>query len=182
MIETIVAAPLALDLHWDKKKIREISLRWADGSPAETGPVETEAAQPAATEAAQAAAKVPATPHIVTETGRAMQEALSRYVAGEDVRWPELPLDFSRLSPFCRDALNALAGVAHGTVVTYAELAAMTGRPTAARAAGRAMGTNPFPLVLPCHRVVGKRGALTGFGPGLPMKRWLLILEGVLSA
>jgi methylated-DNA-[protein]-cysteine S-methyltransferase len=160
MIETVVAAPLALDIHWDAEKIREITLRWADGR--EGGPV--------------------AVPHMVTETGRAMQQALSRYVAGEDVRWPELPLDFSRLTPFHQEALDALYRIGHGTVVTYAELAAMTGRPTAARAAGRAMATNPFPLVLPCHRVVGKRGELTGFGPGLPMKRWLLVLEGVLTA
>jgi methylated-DNA-[protein]-cysteine S-methyltransferase len=171
MIETVVAAPLALDIHWDKDMIREITLRWAEGPPPGVDASEADADR-----------QGPAAPHVVTETGRAVQEALSRYAAGEDVRWPELPLDFSRLSPFCRDALNALAGVAHGTVVTYAELAAMTGRPTAARAAGRAMATNPFPLVLPCHRVVGKKGALTGFGPGLPMKRWLLILEGVLAA
>ncbi len=174
MIETVVAAPLALDIHWDGEKIRELTLRWADGSSPETGPVD--AAAP------QAAAKIPAVPHVVTETGRAMQQALSRYVAGEDVRWPTLPLDFSRLTPFHQEALDALYRVAHGTVVTYSELAAMTGRPTAARAAGRAMAGNPFPLVLPCHRVVGRKGALTGFGPGLPMKRWLLVLEGVLSA
>ncbi|KUG28558.1 methylated-dna--protein-cysteine methyltransferase [hydrocarbon metagenome] len=160
MIETAVAAPLALDIHWDKDMIREITLRWADGR--EGGPV--------------------ATPHVVSETGRAVQEALSRYVTGEDVRWPRLPLDFSRLTPFHQEALDALYRVAHGTVVTYSELAAMTGRPTAVRAAGRAMATNPFPLVLPCHRVVGKKGDLTGFGPGLAMKRWLLVLEGVLSA
>lgn len=160
MIETAVAAPLALDIHWDKDMIREITLRWADGR--EGGPV--------------------AVSHVVSETGRAVEQALSRYVTGEDVRWPELPLEFSRLTPFHQEALDALYRVAHGTVITYSELAAMTGRPTAARAAGRAMATNPFPLVLPCHRVVGKKGALTGFGPGLAMKRWLLVLEGVLSA
>lgn len=171
MIETVVAAPLALDLHWDGETVREITLRWADGPPPGVGASEADAAR-----------RGPAAPHVVSETGRAMQEALSRYVAGEDVRWPRLPLDFSRLTPFQQEALDALYRVGHGTVVTYSELAAMTGRPTAARAAGRAMATNPFPLVLPCHRVVGKRGELTGFGPGLPMKRWLLVLEGVLTA
>ncbi len=109
-----------------------------------------------------------ALPHVVTETGRAMREALARYVAGEDVRWPKLPLDFSRLTPFHQEALDALHRVAHGTTTTYGELAAMAGSPGAARAAGRAMATNPFPLVLPCHRVVGKNGALTGFGPECP--------------
>ncbi|MFZ5810445.1 MAG: methylated-DNA--[protein]-cysteine S-methyltransferase [Thermodesulfobacteriota bacterium] len=160
MIETVVAAPLALSIHWDGDMIRELKLRWSDGRDGD--PV--------------------AVPHMVTETGRAMQAAVSRYVAGKAPAWPELPLDFSRLSPFCRGALTALATVAAGTTTTYGELAAMAGNPGAARAAGRAMATNPFPLVLPCHRVVGKNGALTGFGPGLPMKRWLLGLEGALSA
>ncbi len=158
MIETVVAAPLALEMHWDGEKIRELALRWADGR--EGDPV--------------------AAPHVVTEAGRAMREALLRYVSGEAPDWPELPLDFSRLSPFCRAALATLATVASGTVITYSELAARLGKPAAARAAGRAMATNPFPLVLPCHRVVGKKGDLTGFGPGLPMKKYLLTLEGTL--
>ncbi len=160
MIETIVAAPLALSIHWDGDMIRELRLHWSDGRDGATAAV----------------------PHVVTEAGLAMRAALSRYIAGEAKDWPELPLDFSRLSPFSRAALTALATVAAGTTVTYGELAAMAGSPGAARAAGRAMATNPFPLVLPCHRVVGKNGALTGFGPGLPMKRWLLGLEGALPA
>lgn len=158
MTETVVAEPLALSIHWDGDMIHELKLRWADGR--EGDPV--------------------AIPHVATESGRAMRAALSRYVAGGTPDWPELPLDFSRLPPFCRAALAALATVASGTVITYSDLAARLGNPKAARAAGRAMATNPFPLVLPCHRVVGKKGALTGFGPGLPMKKYLLTLEGAL--
>ena len=65
-----------------------------------------------------------------------------------------------------------------GRTMTYGELATQAGRPGAARAAGRAVGSNPIPIAIPCHRVVGKSGSLTGFGGGLPRKRWLLEHEG----
>jgi len=65
-----------------------------------------------------------------------------------------------------------------GRTMTYGELAQRAGRPGAARAAGRAVGSNPIPIAIPCHRVVGKSGSLTGFGGGLPRKQWLLEHEG----
>ena len=65
-----------------------------------------------------------------------------------------------------------------GRTMTYGELALHAGRPGAARAAGRAVGSNPIPIAIPCHRVVGKSGSLTGFGGGLPRKQWLLEHEG----
>ena len=73
---------------------------------------------------------------------------------------------------------RALADVPYGETTSYAEIAARVGRPGAARAVGRANGTNPIPIVVPCHRVIGADGSLTGYGGGLDAKRALLELEG----
>lgn len=74
-------------------------------------------------------------------------------------------------------AWRALAQARFGTTMTYAEQAASIGRPTATRAVGAANGRNPVAIVLPCHRVVGKDGSLTGFAGGLDVKKWLLAHE-----
>jgi methylated-DNA-[protein]-cysteine S-methyltransferase len=73
---------------------------------------------------------------------------------------------------------KALRGIPYGTTISYAELAERIGRPSASRAVGAANGANPLPIVVPCHRVIGADGSLTGFGGGLPVKRALLELEG----
>jgi methylated-DNA-[protein]-cysteine S-methyltransferase len=73
-----------------------------------------------------------------------------------------------------------LANIPFGGTISYAELALRVGRPTATRAVGAANGRNPLPIVLPCHRVIGADGSLTGFGGGLPTKQFLLQLEGAL--
>ncbi len=73
---------------------------------------------------------------------------------------------------------RALAEIPYGETVSYADIAERLGRPGAARAVGRANGTNPIPIVVPCHRVIGADGSLTGYGGGLPIKRALLELEG----
>jgi methylated-DNA-[protein]-cysteine S-methyltransferase len=84
------------------------------------------------------------------------------------------------VNAFSIKLLRALrAKVPRGRVISYGALAELCGNPGAARAAGMAMASNPFPLFYPCHRVVGSGGALTGFGFGLEMKRQLLTLEGV---
>jgi len=80
---------------------------------------------------------------------------------------------------FQRAVWQALAAIPRGTTISYAELARRVGRPGAARAVGQAMGANPVPILLPCHRVVASGGGLGGFGGGLPMKRALLRAEGV---
>ena len=85
----------------------------------------------------------------------------------------DLPLDLSG-TEFQVDAWRALARVPYGTTATYAQQAASIGRPTATRAIGAANGRNPVAIVLPCHRIVGSDGSLTGFGGGLPVKKWLL--------
>ncbi len=105
---------------------------------------------------------------------------LAAYFAGEP-RDFDLALDWSLTSGFHREVLRELAsGVPYGTVVGYGELAARVGRPEGAQAVGAAMGANPLPVVVPCHRVVESDGGLGGFGGGLETKRQLLALEGVL--
>lgn len=73
---------------------------------------------------------------------------------------------------------RALSEIPYGTTISYAELARRVGRPAASRAVGAANGANPLPIVVPCHRVIGADGSLTGFGGGLPIKHALLELEG----
>ena len=93
----------------------------------------------------------------------------------------ELPLDWSLTSGFNRQVLRELAaGVPYGAVVGYGDLAGRVGQPGAAQAVGTAMGSNPLPVVVPCHRVVESHGGIGGFGGGLETKRRLLALEGVL--
>lgn len=82
-------------------------------------------------------------------------------------------------TPFQQAVWSALLRVRAGTTATYGELAAWLGRPQAARAVGAAVGQNPVSIVLPCHRIVGANGSLTGYGGGLERKRWLLQHEGV---
>ncbi|MFI8833888.1 methylated-DNA--[protein]-cysteine S-methyltransferase [Streptomyces afghaniensis] len=102
------------------------------------------------------------------------------YFAGER-RDFDLPLDWSLISGFNREVLRELSsGVPYGTVVGYGDLAGRVGQPGAAQAVGTAMGANPLPVVVPCHRVVESGGGIGGFGGGLETKRKLLALEGVL--
>jgi methylated-DNA-[protein]-cysteine S-methyltransferase len=89
----------------------------------------------------------------------------------------DLPLDI-RVAPFHEEVLKELARVPYGRTETYGALAAKVGRPRAARAVGTVMNRNPIPIVLPCHRIVGANGSLTGYAGGLDVKRRLLQLEG----
>lgn len=87
-------------------------------------------------------------------------------------------LDMSGLTEFQRSAYKAVMAIPRGRTATYAEVAFKVGRPGAARAVGNAMASNPFILVMPCHRVVSRKG-LGGYGPGLAIKRMLLNLEAI---
>jgi methylated-DNA-[protein]-cysteine S-methyltransferase len=89
----------------------------------------------------------------------------------------DLPIDL-RVAPFHEQVLHELARVPYGQVDTYGHLASLVGRPKAARAVGTVMNRNPIPIVLPCHRIVGSNGSLTGYAGGLDTKRKLLELEG----
>ncbi len=80
-------------------------------------------------------------------------------------------------TPFQREVWSALTEIPYGETVSYSELARRIGRPAATRAVGAANGRNPLPIVVPCHRVIGANGSLTGFGGGLSIKRRLLDLE-----
>jgi methylated-DNA-[protein]-cysteine S-methyltransferase len=101
---------------------------------------------------------------------------LRAYFAGELERF-ELPLAPGGTA-FQRTVWDALAGVPYGSTTSYSELAVRIGRPSACRAVGAANGRNPLPVIVPCHRVVGAAGELTGYGGGLERKRLLLALEG----
>jgi len=90
----------------------------------------------------------------------------------------DLRLDRRLMSPFMKDVLGATARVPFGRLATYGQIAGRIGRPRAARAVGAALGANPIPIVVPCHRVIGAAGNLTGYGGGLPRKELLLRLEG----
>ena len=105
-----------------------------------------------------------------------VRRELDEYFAGTR-RVFDLPIDL-RVAPFHADVLRELALVPYGRTETYGALAAKVGRPRAARAVGTVMNRNPIPIVLPCHRIVGANGSLTGYAGGLDIKRRLLELEG----
>lgn len=93
----------------------------------------------------------------------------------------EIPLDWSLVKGFNLKVLRATAKIPFGSVSTYKNMATVAGSPRAARAAGNALHNNPIPLVVPCHRVLYSDGGLGGYGGGLPMKEYLLKLEGALE-
>jgi methylated-DNA-[protein]-cysteine S-methyltransferase len=91
----------------------------------------------------------------------------------------DLPIDWALASPWGRRILKATAAIPFGQVSTYGAVAAKAGNPKASRAAGRALNTNPIPIVVPCHRVIGASGKLIGYAGGLDRKVTLLEIEGV---
>lgn len=103
---------------------------------------------------------------------------LRAYFAGELHEF-ELPVDPVG-TEFQRQVWEALQAIPYGTTVSYSELARRLRKPTATRAVGAANGANPIPIIIPCHRVIGANGSLTGFGGGLDAKRWLLEHEHAL--
>ena len=105
-------------------------------------------------------------------------DQLEAYLAGERETF-DLELAPSG-TPFQLEVWRGLARIPYGTTISYAELARRIGKPKAIRAVGAANGANPLPIVLPCHRVVGADGSLTGYGGGLEIKEALLQLEGAL--
>jgi methylated-DNA-[protein]-cysteine S-methyltransferase len=106
--------------------------------------------------------------------------ALRRFFAGELEALGSVPIRLHG-TDFQRRAWEALRRIPAGTTWTYRRLAQELGRPSATRAVGAANGQNPIPVVVPCHRVIGSDGGLTGFGGGLPRKRWLLEHERALQ-
>ena len=123
---------------------------------------------------ASRAAKTAADPAAQSHLERAVRQ-LREYFAGKRNAF-ELDLDMAG-TPHQLRVWQALLGIPYGRTLTYGEVAARLGKPRAARAVGRACATNPVPVVVPCHRVVGGDGALHGFGGGLWRKKVLLDLE-----
>ncbi len=105
-------------------------------------------------------------------------DQITEYLEGRRRNF-DFPIDWSVMTDFQQQALRATAAIPYGETRTYAALADQIGRPRAARAVGRAEATNPMPLVIPCHRVLGSDGGLHGYGAGegLATKSWLLELE-----
>lgn len=108
------------------------------------------------------------------------REQLEAYFAGQRQTF-DLPLA-PEGTPFQQAVLRALAEIPYGQTRSYGDIARRLGQPTASRAVGAANGRNPLAIVLPCHRVIGSDGSLTGYAGGLPAKRWLLRHEGVAIA
>jgi methylated-DNA-[protein]-cysteine S-methyltransferase len=105
-------------------------------------------------------------------------DLMQRAAAGEDVP-VNGQVKITGGTPFQRDVWKALLKIPHGATTSYGELAMRVGRPGAARAVGQAVGSNPVPVLIPCHRVLASDGTLGGFGGGLPMKKTLLRQEGI---
>ncbi len=108
-----------------------------------------------------------------------LPERLRSYFAGQRVDFSGTALELKSALPFVRLALFECAKVPYGSTVSYGEIARRVGRPGACRAVGRAMASNPIPIIIPCHRVVRADGGLGGYSSGIGMKRILLVLEGV---
>jgi len=118
-------------------------------------------------------------PRIFEMPGRIdpVRRELDEYFAGR--RWAfDVAIDWSLSSGFNSRVLHATARIPYGEVSSYGKVAAKAGSPRAARAAGNALHNNPIAIVVPCHRVVGANGSLTGYGGGLERKEMLLRLEG----
>lgn len=192
-VHTLVESPLGpLTLVVDGDKVtglymegqRHLLPAWSSGPHAGPG---ADLAGPGADHAGPGADHAGARPHNVEAGGAGLAEAeapglaaaarqLRDYFAGELTEF-SLSLRLEG-SPFRRQVWEALRRhVPYGEVVTYGELASLAGRPGAARAVGMAVGHNPISIIVPCHRVIGAGGALTGYAGGIDRKRWLLALE-----
>jgi methylated-DNA-[protein]-cysteine S-methyltransferase len=120
----------------------------------------------------------------VEEDPRRLERAtrqLREYLDGTRKQF-NIQIDWSLLRSFQREALLATFAIPYGHTTTYGDLAQQLGRPRSARAIGRAEATNPMPIIIPCHRVLGADGKLRGYGGGLHVKKWLLQLEGAVLA
>jgi len=122
------------------------------------------------------------------ESFKSVIETLSRYFAGERVEFTDIPIDLSSCRQFQRDVLNITRQIPYGEIRTYKWIAeylvkarSLVTSATASRQVGQALARNPVAIIIPCHRVIGSNGSLTGYGLGLSMKRQLLMMEGSFS-
>ena len=167
--------PSPLRFHLCETPLGWVSVTLSDkGLHSITLPLKTRDA--ALNDAMEIGASEPATPSEAT----ALEHDIVALVTGKPITG-SLTLDWTGITPFRRAVLEACTSIPAGETRTYAWLAQQVGKPAAARAAGRVMATNPWPLLVPCHRVLGSNGTLHGYGGGLDMKEALLQAEGVAS-
>jgi methylated-DNA-[protein]-cysteine S-methyltransferase len=117
-------------------------------------------------------------PIVNTEDPAGAVEALTRYFAGKLDALDRVAIDLHG-TEFQQRVWQRLRHVRAGTTASYSEIARGIGAPSAVRAVGAANGANPIPIIVPCHRIIGSNGSLTGYGGGLDRKRWLLAHEGL---
>ncbi len=117
--------------------------------------------------------------HAATEQSMDHAKKIQKYLEGEQ-KDLDIPVDWSIFPEFQKKVLKLAYDIPFGSVETYGQLAVQTGNPKGSRAVGAALGNNPIPIVIPCHRVVGVDGSLHGYSApgGLATKAWLLTLEG----
>lgn len=155
MRDVLVQPPLRLVLSWNGSQVWHIDLGWVGACNEEGSIWESQYAGETA-------------------------EFFRAYVLGEPCIAPGIPLAWNRVRGFTGDVLSTLYHcVARGEWISYSRLARLCGVPTGARAVGRVMSGNPWPLLVPCHRVLRRNGQIGGFSSGVELKRFLLSLEGV---
>ena len=110
--------------------------------------------------------------------GERLVREFKLYFSGIPVSFADIPLDLAEATPFQRSVWEAARAIPWGKTISYRGLAEQIGKPNAARAVGQALGRNPIPILIPCHRILAGDGCLGGFSAGLDWKRHLLALEG----
>lgn len=112
------------------------------------------------------------------QTSQLAAKQVAEYFAGKRTKF-DLPVSFAATSQFSEKVLSGLMDVPYGEIRSYGALAEICGHPQAARAVGRVMAANPVPIIVPCHRIVGSSGKMTGYsgGDGIKTKEWLLAFE-----
>jgi methylated-DNA-[protein]-cysteine S-methyltransferase len=157
-------------LAWQGKRLTRLSFGHPSASAAAA------ALDEASEELGEAADDSPSPPDWIV----ALADRLQSYAAGSDESFADVPVDLDHLSAFQQRVVRGCRAISRGKVRTYADLAGVAGSPGAARAVGNVMAKNRYPIIIPCHRVVGSAGALGGFSArdGINTKRRMLEMEG----
>ena len=167
-------------------EIFETALGWIAIAATERGIIRTSLPEPTPDDALEAISHIKnGSPSVLNHTLNQTKQLLTRYCNGESVSLDDIPIDDSAWTPYTQRARAACRTIPRGEFRTYAWLAEQaSGNPKSARAAGRAMATNPVPIIIPCHRVIGSNGNLHGFGGtiGIPLKARLLKMEGATTS
>lgn len=163
-------------------EIFETALGWVAIVATKHGIVRTSLPEPTPAAALEVIADIAdGSPAVHNDAIHKSKNLLTRYCNGEDVSLDTIPIDDSAWPPYTQRARSACRTIPRGEFRTYSWLAEQaSGNRKSARAAGRAMATNPVPIIIPCHRVIGSNGNLNGFGGsiGIPLKARLLEMEG----